>query len=165
MKGKRKVLCAKKSLKKLLAWWGWLKKTIKDHYWRKVSFKFKSNLSGFNLHLSWHYSSFCHYSFSLSLSENFLGYRNYHLRPLCVFWLGDSFLLTKLTDPRLWPKLFSTYSAFQGGGRSAWQGLGRGGVVFIYPMEANYFKSGLFQNTEHCLLLLVSPGVRAAQQF
>ena len=68
-----------------------------------------------------------HSSF-LSPSENCLGYRNCRLRPLCVFWLWASYLPIKLTDPRLQPKLFSTYSPFQGGERTALQGLRRRGL-------------------------------------
>lgn len=103
--------------------------------------------------------------FFLSPSENCLGYRNYHLHPLCVFWSGASSLPTKLTDPRQQPNLFSTYNPFQGGERTALQGLRRRGAVFIAPTQANDFKSQLFQSTEHHLLLLLSLGVRGAQQF
>lgn len=55
------------------------------------------------------------HSFFFTSSENCLGYRNYHLCPLCVFWLRASYLLTQLNEPRLCQNCSTPTALFQQG--------------------------------------------------
>lgn len=55
------------------------------------------------------------HSFFFTSSENCLGYRNYHLHPLCVFWLRASYLLTQLNEPRLCQNCSTPTALFQQG--------------------------------------------------
>lgn len=154
-----KVLRAEKPLKKLPAWWRWLKKIIRNHYQGKVSFKFKSNLSNLILHLSWHYTSFC-YSFI---------FFSPHLKiALAIQKLPFSSTLCFLvrsqlsTDQTNWPQASAkTFQCLQPFSRREKETR----AVFIAPMWASNFKKRLVQSSEHSLFLLPSLGARGTQHF
>lgn len=145
MKGKQKVLHAKKCLR-------WLKKIIRNRYQGKVSFNFKCNLPNSILCLSWFYTSLC-YSLIFPLPTWKLPFTS----TLC-FQVGSHMSTNQANWPQASTKGFQCLQPFS---RRRKQRR----AVFISPAWANYCKRGLLQSTEHSLLLLSSLGTRGAHQF